>query len=54
MIGGTAWGEIQNQIFDIKFDFNGFWDSLNLRDQKTLKSLIEKHLNAKESKEPNG
>ena len=48
MIKGIPWNELKEKIFNIKFDFDGFWDSLSKKEKGTLQELIDVYKEAKE------
>ena len=49
MINGVPWKELQKSIFNIKFNFEGFYDKLSKKDKATMQELMNRQSEAREN-----
>ena len=42
MINGVPWKELQKSIFNLKFNFEGFYDKLSKKDKATMQELMNR------------
>ena len=47
MINGVPWKELQKSIFNIKFNFEGFYDKLSKKDKATMQELMNRQSEAR-------